>query len=262
MVRHYFPADPCLASVQKLTQLLFPLLLIFHVNNLHNYVMLVLMGHLFWIRLIEHRSVLGYLLLALWQAFHLVLCWNLGHARVGALPHLIVCSIVLNFNVRREICLWLLLLSEGRWRTWLGVGHLDGVVSKLSRDQLLTLGVVWTSCSGVLINRKVSDLLRRSLLTGANLKTPWGALWLWWLRRLELAYLGYMHTRPLIRLTLPVVASSRLVLLRIPESCWSIFWAIFKRQAAGIQVHEVRRINTFVLSSLIEIRRTGDYVLG
>lgn len=196
--------------------------------------MLVLMGQLFWIRLIEHRSVLRYLMLALRQAFYLVLRWNLGHARVGALPHLIVCSIVLNFNVRREICLWLLLLSECRWWTWLGVRHLDGVVSKLSRDQLLALGVIWTNCSGVLINRKVSDLLRRSLLTGANLKTPWGALWLWWLRRLELAYLGYMRTWPLIRLTLPVVASPRLVLLRIPESGWSIFWAIFKRQAAGI----------------------------
>lgn len=65
MVRHSLPADPRLASVQKLTQLLFPLFLIFHVNDLHNHVMLVLMGYLFWVRLIEHRSVLGYLLLAL-----------------------------------------------------------------------------------------------------------------------------------------------------------------------------------------------------
>ena len=179
MVCHYLAADACLASVQKLTQLLFPLFLIFHVNNLHDHVMLVLMCYLFRVWLIEHLSVLGYLLLALWQAFHLVLSWNLGHAHVGALLHLIICSIILNFYVRRIISLLLLLLSEGRWRSWLGIVHLDGVVSKLSRDQLLTLGVVWTSCSGVLINRKVSDLLRCSLFTGSNLKTPWGALWLW-----------------------------------------------------------------------------------
>jgi len=192
------------------------------------------MSNLFWVWLIEHLSVLGYLLLALWQSFNLVLSWNLSSTHIHALPNLVICSVILDFYVWRIISLLLLLLSKGRWRSWLGIVHLNWVVSELSRDQLLTLGVVYPSCSCVLINRKISYLLRCSLFTSSNLQTPWSALWLYWLRRLELTYLRYMYTGSLIRLTLSVIACSRLILLRIAESCWSIFLAIFKRQAAGI----------------------------